>query len=117
MEIFIDKMIWKGIYGGVHSKYEGKRVSKIKIGCAKNKTKMDLSLVKNEFKVVKQMFSTIHPGKELGNYSYGKSNLNQKGISIINKFGELPIEVRLRSKLSKSYFKEVMNSQRQLIKN
>ena len=35
-----------------------------------------------------------------------------KGISISNKFGELPIEVRLRSKLSKNYFKEVMNSQR-----
>lgn len=35
-----------------------------------------------------------------------------KGNSISNKFGELPIEVRLRSKLSKNYFKEVMNSQR-----
>lgn len=33
-----------------------------------------------------------------------------KGISISNKFGELPIEVRLRSKLSKSYFKKFIKN-------
>lgn len=33
-----------------------------------------------------------------------------KGISISSKFGKLPIEVRLRSKLSKNYFKEFIKS-------
>lgn len=33
-----------------------------------------------------------------------------KGISVSSKFGELPIEVRLRSKLSKNYFKKFLKN-------